>query len=130
MSAASACFAPQLQPAAYQLAVLLAAQGTSKAGQLADSLGMDKSAISRLGRSLCEAGLASARSDPDDKRSTLYSLTEEGRARMKASDALKARAFFSRFEGWDGAELHRFHTLLHKFNHAKEIPQPHQTHMK
>ncbi|WP_164901689.1 MarR family winged helix-turn-helix transcriptional regulator [Neorhizobium lilium] len=117
LSAASAArFHPSVQPAAYQLAVAISAKGSAKAGQLAELLDMDKSAISRLAKSLCEYGLAQSSPDPVDKRSTIYSLTNEGRERLKASNTAKAGAFFGRLEGWSEDELAQFISLLRKFN--------------
>lgn len=116
MAASSARFHPDLQPAAYQLAVMLADQGTVKAGRLAERLGMDKSAVSRLAKSLCDHGLAQASADPDDGRATVYSLTEEGLKSMNAANATKSDAFFSRLAGWSDAELTLFISLLRKFN--------------
>lgn len=111
-------FDPFLQPAAYQLAITLSAHGPAKAGQLAQWLDMDKSAISRLAKALCGNGLAQSAVDPDDGRGTLYNLTDEGRRRVEASMVIKSDAFYSRLEEWRDEELAQFIELLWKFNHA------------
>ncbi|WP_204854009.1 MULTISPECIES: MarR family winged helix-turn-helix transcriptional regulator [Rhizobium] len=116
MAASAARFHPDLQPAAYQLAAMLASQGPTKAGGLADRLGMDKSAVSRLAKSLCDNGLAHASTDPDDGRAIVYSLTDAGRNGIQAASAVKSDAFFSRMDGWSDAELTLFIGLLRKFN--------------
>jgi DNA-binding MarR family transcriptional regulator len=116
MAASSARFHPDLQPAAYQLAVMLAGHGPTKAGHLAERLGMDKSAVSRLAKALCDTGLAQASTDPDDRRATVYSLTDAGRDGVQAANAVKSDAFFSRVDRWGNAELTLFISLLRKFN--------------
>ncbi|MBC9208960.1 winged helix-turn-helix transcriptional regulator [Roseomonas aerophila] len=116
MAASAARFHPDLQPAAYQLAAMLASQGPTKAGGLADRLGMDKSAVSRLAKSLCDNGLAQASTDSDDGRAIVYSLTDAGHNGIQATNAVKSDAFFSRVEGWSDAEFTLFIGLLRKFN--------------
>lgn len=115
IAASSARFHPELQPAAYQLATMLAGHGPTKAGRLAEQLGMDKS-VSRLAKSLCDTGLAQASTDPDDGRATVYSLTDAGRDGIQATNTVKSDAFFSRVDKWSDAELTLFIGLLRKFN--------------
>lgn len=116
MAASATRFHPDLQPAAYQLAVMLAGQGPTKAGRLAERLDMDKSAISRLAKSLCDKGLADSSADPEDGRAIVYSLTDTGHDGIRAANAVKSDAFFSRVDGWSDAELTLFISLLRKFN--------------
>jgi DNA-binding MarR family transcriptional regulator len=116
MAASAARFHPDLQPAAYQLATVLASQGSTKAGRLAERLGRDKSAVSRLAKSLCDKGLAHTSTDPDDGRAIVYSLTDAGRNGIQAANAVKSDAFLSRVDGWSNAELTLFIGLLGKFN--------------
>jgi DNA-binding MarR family transcriptional regulator len=116
IAASAARFHPTLQPAAYQLAVTLSAHGPAKAGQLAELLDMDKSAISRLAKSLCENGLTQSAVDPDDGRGIMYGLTDKGWSRVQTSMAAKSDVFFSRLAGWSDADLVLFIRLLRKFN--------------
>lgn len=118
MAASAARFHPDLQPAAYQLAAALARHGPSKAGRLAELLGMDKSAVSRLAKSLSEHRLVKAMADPDDGRGTVYRLTDAGDRRLQAADAIKAEMFLARLAHWDDAELAQLVALLGKFNRA------------
>jgi DNA-binding MarR family transcriptional regulator len=118
MAASAARFHPDLQPAAFQIAVTLSSRGPAKAGRLAALLGMDKSAVSRLAKSLCDNALAVASADCDDGRATVYSLTDEGIERLQAANAIKSEAYLSRLEGWNAAELSQFANLLKKFNRA------------
>jgi DNA-binding MarR family transcriptional regulator len=111
----AARFQPDLQPAAFQIAMTLS-RGPAKAGRLAKQLGMDKSAVSRLAKSLCDSGLATASADPNDGRGIVYSLTDDGIERLHAANAIKSDVYFSRIEGWSDGELARFTNLLRKFN--------------
>jgi DNA-binding MarR family transcriptional regulator len=109
-------FHPKLQPAAYQIAMILSARGSAKGSQLSELLDMDKSAVSRLLKSLCDLGLTESATDPNDRRSTIYRLTVDGISRVEASIELKAGAFYSRTDGWSDSELTQFKGLLRKFN--------------
>lgn len=117
LAASATRFHPDVQPAAYQLATLLT-EGATQPGRLAERLAMDKSAVSRLAKSLCDTGLADAAPDPNDGRAIVYSLTDAGRSRMQAAHAVKSDAFFSRVAGWSEADLTLFTGLLRTFNQA------------
>ncbi len=116
LAQSAALFHADLQPAAYQIAVSLASGGQAKTGSLAQSLGMDKSAVSRLAKSLCDAGLATASPDPEDGRGVLYGLTDDGLSRVQAASAVKSDAYFARIKGWNDEELAELVKLLRKFN--------------
>ncbi|OCJ62958.1 hypothetical protein A6U97_15860 [Agrobacterium tumefaciens] len=115
-AASAARFHPKLQPAAFQIATILSARGSATGRQLSEQLDMDKSAVSRLLKSLCDLGLTESATDPDDRRSAIYRLTQEGRLRLEASTEVKVGAFQSRTDGWSEAELIQFTGLLRKFN--------------
>lgn len=115
MAASAARFHPDLQPAAFQMAVTLS-RGPAKAGRLAAQLGMDKSAVSRLAKSLCDNALALGSADPEDGRAIVYRLTDKGIERLHAANAIKSDAYFDRLEGWSDGELAQFRNLLKKFN--------------
>ena len=116
MGASAAQFHAGLQPAAYQIAVILSSRGPTKAGRLVELLGMDKSAVSRLAKSLCANGLADVSADPEDGRANIYRLTVEGEKKVQASNTVKSDAFFSRLDGWSNTELLQFITSLRRFN--------------
>lgn len=116
MAASAEQFHPDIQPAAYQLAVMLSGQGPTKAGRLVELLGMDKSAVSRLTKSLCDNGLADTSVDSGDRRAIVYSLTEDGEKRVQAANSIKSDAFYSRLKRWSDTELLQLINLLRKFN--------------
>lgn len=115
-AASAASFSASLQPAAYQLALAISTKGSASARELVEMLDMDKSAVSRLAKSLCGQGLAKSEGDPDDRRSTIYSLTKKGLKTLQIANAIKSDVFFGRLEGWSDDELELFVGLLRKFN--------------
>lgn len=109
-------FDPDLQPAAFQIAQWLALHGPSKASGLAEALGMDKSAISRLAKSLAELGLVQAQPDPQDGRGVILALTPRGREQVAVASHAKTAAFLARLANWDDEDLATFAGLLARFN--------------
>jgi DNA-binding MarR family transcriptional regulator len=61
-----------------QLLAVLASEGEISHAALAEHLGVDGSAITRLVKSLESQGVVRRRLDPDDNRFTLASLTDAG----------------------------------------------------
>lgn len=118
MTDSATCFHPDLQPATYQIAVMLSARGPSKAGRIAEQLGMDKSSVSRLVKTLCDHGLAFAAADLGDGRAKVYHLTAAGAEGVRQANAVKSEAFYARLEGWSDDELAEFTRLLRRFNTA------------
>lgn len=116
IAASAQMFHPSVQIAAYQLAVMLSSRGPTKPRELAALLDMDKSAISRLGKSLCDHGLAQMSVDPNDGRGAIYFLTELGQKRVEDASSVKLDAFFKRLHGWSGDDLREFGRLLRSFN--------------
>lgn len=122
IAACAAEFHPDLQPAAYQIASTIDRHGGCKTGELASILDMDKSAVSRLTKSLSENGLVTARTDPNDGRGTNFELSRQGRENLERSNAIKGEAFFARLSDWSAQEMTQFSRLFQKFN-----PSSHST---
>src|SRR5580704_4301311 len=90
---AAVAFHAELQPAAFQVALWLNAFGPAKPSAIAQALGMDRSAASRLTRELVRLGLIETSTDPSDRRSIVLSLTADGRRRMNAAMQAKGATF-------------------------------------
>nr|WP_286195071.1 MarR family transcriptional regulator [Agrobacterium sp. Ap1] len=118
ITACAAEFHPDLQPAAYQIALTIDRHGGCKTGELASILDMDKSAVSRLTKSLSENGLVTSRTDPSDGRGTIFELSRQGRQNLERSNTIKGEAFFARLADWSAQEMTHFSTLLEKFNRS------------
>jgi DNA-binding MarR family transcriptional regulator len=111
---AAVAFHSELQPAAFQIALWLNAFGPAKPSAVAQAVGMDRSAASRLTRELVRLGLIKTNTDPSDRRSVVLSLTAEGRRRMDAAMQAKGNTFRQRVASWRDTDLLVLTDLLRK----------------
>jgi DNA-binding MarR family transcriptional regulator len=102
---AAAMFHTELQPAAFHIALWLNAFGPAKPSAVAQAVGMDRSAASRLIRELVRLGLIATSTDPSDRRSVVLSLTVDGRRRMEAAMQAKGATFRQRVASWSEEDL-------------------------
>jgi DNA-binding MarR family transcriptional regulator len=102
---AAVTFHAELQPAAFHIALWLNAFGPAKPSAVAQAVGMDRSAASRLTRDLLRLGLIEACTDPSDRRSIVLSLTVEGHRRIEAAMHAKGATFRQRVASWSEEEL-------------------------
>jgi DNA-binding MarR family transcriptional regulator len=102
---AAVSFHAELQPAAFHIALWLNAFGPAKPSALAQAVGMDRSAASRLTRDLVRLGLIDTSMDPSDRRSIVLSLTANGRRRMNAAMQAKGNTFRQRVASWSEQDL-------------------------
>jgi len=72
---------------------------------VAQAVGMDRSAASRLTRDLVRLGLIDTSTDPSDRRSIVLSLTANGRLRMNAAMQAKGNTFRRRVASWSEQDL-------------------------
>src|ERR1700674_4295850 len=102
---AAVTFHAELQPAAFHIALWLNAFGPAKPSAVAQAVGMDRSAASRLTRELVRLGLIATQTDPSDGRSVVLSLTADGRRRVAAAMQLKGATFRDRLASWSANDL-------------------------
>ena len=102
---AAAVFHTELQPAAFHIALWLNAFGPAKPSAVAQAVGMDRSAASRLIRELVRLGLIATSNDPSDRRSIVLSLTVDGRRRLEAAMQAKGATFRQRVAAWSEEDL-------------------------
>jgi DNA-binding MarR family transcriptional regulator len=102
---AAATLHTELQPAAFHIAVWLNAFGPAKPSAVAEAVGMDRSAASRLTCELVRLGLIATSTDPSDRRSIVLSLTIDGRRRLKAAMQAKGATFRRRVASWSEEDL-------------------------
>jgi DNA-binding MarR family transcriptional regulator len=101
----AATFHGELQPAAFHIALWLNAFGPAKPSAVAQAIGMDRSAASRLAGELVRLRLVATSINPSDRRSTVLSLTAAGRRRMEAALRAKGAAFQQRVTSWNEEDL-------------------------
>jgi len=102
---AAAMFHAELQPAAFHIALWLNSFGPAKPSAVAQAVGMDRSAASRLTRDLARLGLIETSTDPSDRRSIVLSLTVDGRRRIDAAMQAKGATFRQRVASWSEDDL-------------------------
>ena len=113
---ATASIHPSLQPAGYGVLRLLSNRGPARASALAERLGVDRSAVTRLVQSLEDLGLVIRRQDAADGRATLLDLSDAGRERMSALRADHQVTLHRRLADWPAEDVRRFADLLARFN--------------
>src|SRR5260370_42463791 len=74
---AAATFHAELQPAAFHIALWLNAFGQAKPSAVAQAVGMDRSATSRLIRELVRLRLVATSTDPSDRRRIVLAPTAD-----------------------------------------------------
>ena len=82
------------------------------AGELAESLGFDKSVLSRQLRQLETLGLVSRGQDPDDRRAVVISPTEDAVARMERIRSDARDEFRANLTEWSTHDLDELARLL------------------
>jgi len=102
---AAASFHAELPPAAFHIALWLSAFGPATPSAVAQAVGMDRSATSRLTRDLARVGLIETQSESADRRSVTLFLTPEGRRRVDEAMQGKGAVFQERVASWSEDDL-------------------------
>ena len=110
------CFDANIQPAAFLIIRWLFSFGPTSATALAEATAMDRSSVSRLINQLKAMNYIKSEPSPEDKRSTLVSLTEIGKQRTMEALKEKESDFYKRIIEWDNSRLESFIDLLRDFN--------------
>ena len=103
---------PALQPSGFRTLQELVNGGPVGAGELAESLGFDKSVLSRQLRQLETLGLVSRGQDPDDRRAVVISPTEDAVARMERIRSDARDEFRANLTEWSTHDLDELARLL------------------
>ena len=90
--------------AGYWLLVRLSTQAPVRLSELADTVELDLSTVSRQMRDLVAIGLVLKVPDPDDGRASLLSLSERGRAVLDAVSYARQQALAEVIGGWSEEE--------------------------
>jgi DNA-binding MarR family transcriptional regulator len=107
---------PDLAVMGYVILTTLKRCGATHAGALIETLGMDKSLLSRQLRALEELGLVERELDPTDKRSSILTQTELGRERVNTVQAADRAALHGQLRDWEVGDLNRLAELLSRVN--------------
>jgi DNA-binding MarR family transcriptional regulator len=111
--------------AGYWLLVRVAGQAPMRLSELAGSVELDLSTVSRQIRDLVACGLVVKEPDPDDGRASLLSLSARGEAVLEAVSEARRQVLAAAIDGWSEEErtaltgsLLRLEAGLH---HAREL---------
>lgn len=112
-----------VDPGAFPVLHLLAAQGPSRQSTVAEVLGLDASTVSRHVRSLTNEKLVVATRDPDDGRAVRLSLTDKGRDYLTARLRAHREALHEATSSLEPEERTELVRLLHKLAAALAGPK-------
>ncbi len=108
-------FDADLQPVTWAVLREVLRAGRVQPHALAETMSMDRSAVSRHLKDLRERGLLQHERDEQDARSTWVSLTPEAAARADAVVLERRLGLRERLDAWDPDDLERFAQLLDRF---------------
>ncbi|MGW4488232.1 MarR family winged helix-turn-helix transcriptional regulator [Amycolatopsis sp. NPDC004368] len=108
----------ELDQAEYLLLRTLDELGSADVGTLAGALGLDPSTVGRQGSVMLGKGLVERSPSAADRRRSILTPTEEGRHRMRATQARRRNATAELLDDWSEDELRSFGSLLSRYNKA------------
>jgi DNA-binding MarR family transcriptional regulator len=91
-----------------------------RATDLADHVALDLSTISRHLRGLEDAGLLTRSPDPDDRRASLLSVTDEGRAFVEEAVRARTAMLAAATTDWPASDVSTLSELLTRLAHDLE----------
>jgi DNA-binding MarR family transcriptional regulator len=101
-----------LDPTRQAILQAAATKGQVRPSEIAADLALHQSSIARQTRALEDAGIVSVAADPDDRRSCLISLTEEGWDEVRAHVRTGVDRFGSFVADWSAEDVHTLAVLL------------------
>ena len=111
----------RMERAAYMIARTLDNRGPLSVNELARSLSLDGSTVTRQVAAMEARRQAIRKADPDDGRAWVISLTTVGRQEMGAIDAVRRERFAGWVADWRSADVERFGILLQRLNAAMAL---------
>jgi DNA-binding MarR family transcriptional regulator len=109
---------PGLNPLATELLRVVADAGSIRASDLASTLFVTKTSISRYVNEMLDDGLLIQRRDPSDGRATLLSLSSVGRKALELREARRTSVIGELCGGWPKGDVEKLTTLLQRLNDA------------
>ncbi|MFP7168847.1 MarR family transcriptional regulator [Terribacillus sp. 7520-G] len=107
-----------LERAVYLLLRELEACGPARLKALADSFKLDISTLSRQAAAVEAKGLIARSQDPNDKRSSIFYITEQGKAKLKEDKKKRIGSYREMLRNWSDEEREIFGELLFRMNEA------------
>ncbi|KQO03398.1 MULTISPECIES: MarR family winged helix-turn-helix transcriptional regulator [unclassified Arthrobacter] len=107
---------PAMEPAAYGILTLLQREGSLRATDIAQSIGVGKPSVSRQLGALEGLGLVTRRLDPLDARSQRVLLTPLGEQQLAAAQSGRRTAFTALMRSWDPEDVEVLGSLIARLN--------------
>jgi DNA-binding MarR family transcriptional regulator len=98
----------------------VAERGPVRPSELAETLEVNHSTISRQVQALEQEQLISIEADPHDQRAYRIALTQEGREHLQHLTEAGLEVFSGLVEDWDAEEVQRFVADLNRFSDVME----------
>lgn len=111
---------PELQGISYLILSWVNRSGPVRASSIAEQFRIDKGALSRQLQHMTELALIERTPDPEDRRASLISLTEDARSRLAQVVAEQRKIADVRLTDWSTAELETFAHDLKRYSDALE----------
>ena len=107
-----------LDRALFPLLVVIERRGPIGVVELAERIGRDYTTVSRQVARLESLGLVERKASPEDRRVSLASVTEKGKAMTDAVDRARERLVAAMFATWDERDVEELVRLMRKFADA------------
>ncbi|WP_104116157.1 MarR family winged helix-turn-helix transcriptional regulator [Arthrobacter sp. B1805] len=107
---------PEMEPAAYGILTLLQREGSLRATDIANSIGVGKPSVSRQLAGLERLGLVSRQLDPDDARSQRVVLTPLGKQQLTTAQTGRRNAFNDLMRSWKPEDVASLGSLIARLN--------------
>ena len=114
---------PELQSGSYLMLAYLADSGALRASAIAESLCLDKGAVSRQLQHLEEIGLVDRAPDPEDRRASLVSASAEAVRRIGEVADERRQWLDERLQDWSDEDLASFAGQLGRYNASLDGPE-------
>ena len=111
---------PGLSVLATELLRVVVEAGTIRASDLANTLSVTKTSISRYVNEMLDEGLLVQRRDPSDGRATLLSVSERGRRALEERQARRGAILDELCGGWPQGDVEMLTSLLERLNDASQ----------
>ncbi|MHB8342572.1 MAG: MarR family winged helix-turn-helix transcriptional regulator [Mycobacteriales bacterium] len=115
---------PSLDRPAYTALAVLSDHGPQRGSELAATLGLDLSTVSRQLSTLESLGLVERRPDPRDRRAHLLAATTAGQEIFQENRAARWRALHDVLESWSARDRAELTRLLARFNASLDARKP------
>jgi DNA-binding MarR family transcriptional regulator len=121
-----------LDRASYLILRSLTEAGPASVNALALRLGLDGSTVTRQTAAMESRGLIDRVADPHDRRASIATATDRGRARMEDLRRRRLAMLDAIFDAWPERDLTRLGATLHRLNDTlaaadvAALPPPHE----